>query len=265
MSSSLEESSTTRQTTEATSQPSRAERWETQAEWLLACVAAIFLAAYSVDVLVQPTGVLAAIVTWVTGATWVVFAIDYVLRLAFATDRKRWILTHPFQLAVVALPFLRPLLLVRLFILVGVLQVAVGNAIRGRVIAYAISGSVLLVYVASLAVLAAERNYPEAHIQHFGDALWWAMTTITTVGYGDMYPVSTEGRFIAVLLMIGGISLVGSITATLASWIVQRVAEGDDSKKAATSYQVDALRDEVRQLKELLAPNDSGERRASPL
>ena len=59
----------------------------------------------------------------------------------------------------------------------------------------------------------------------FGKALWWSITTVTTVGYGDVYPVTNTGRVIAVLLMIGGISLVGVVTAALASWIIERVAE----------------------------------------
>ena len=64
---------------------------------------------------------------------------------------------------------------------------------------------------------------PETHINRIGEAVWWSITTITTVGHGDLAPVSPIGRLIAVLLMNGGISLLGSITATLASWIVQRL------------------------------------------
>lgn len=60
-------------------------------------------------------------------------------------------------------------------------------------------------------------------------------TSITTVGYGDMYPVTTTGRVIAALLMIGGISLVGSITATIASWIVQTVTVDETATAAAGS------------------------------
>lgn len=68
---------------------------------------------------------------------------------------------HLADLAIVLLPLLRPLRLLRLVVLIGVMQKAVGNAIRGKVILYTISGAVLLVYVASLAVLQAERNAPK--------------------------------------------------------------------------------------------------------
>ncbi len=80
--------------------------------------------------------------------------------------------------------------------------------------------------------------------------MWWSITTITTVGYGDIYPVTGAGRFVAVALMVGGVSLLGVVTATLASWIVQRVAEEDTAGAAATAAQIDELRDEIRKLTE---------------
>src|SRR5450759_4660981 len=78
----------------------------------------------------------------------------------------------------------------------------------------------LILFVASLAVLDAERGAKSATITTFGDALWWAMTTVTTVGYGDRYPITTQGRFIAGGLMLGGIALLGIVTASLASWLL---------------------------------------------
>jgi voltage-gated potassium channel len=89
-------------------------------------------------------------------------------------------------------------------------------------------------------------------IASFGDAVWWAVTTVTTVGYGDLAPVTAMGRVVAVALMIGGITLVGTVTATLASWIVQRVAEEDTAHEAATRAQIDELREEIRRLSNLL-------------
>ncbi|GJN98432.1 hypothetical protein NJB1907f44_00590 [Mycobacterium marinum] len=87
--------------------------------------------------------------------------------------------------------------------------------------------------------------------------MWWAITTVTTVGYGDLYPITVTGRVIAVLLMIGGISLIGVVTASLASWIVQRVAETDSANRAATAAQIDELRTEVRRLAALLREQHS--------
>ena len=64
----------------------------------------------------------------------------------------------------------------------------------------------MLIWVASLAILDAERGKPGANIETFGEAVWWAFVTITTVGYGDFYPVTAHGRFVAVLLMAGGVA-----------------------------------------------------------
>jgi voltage-gated potassium channel len=138
----------------------------------------------------------------------------------------------------------------RLIVLFGAMQRAMGQAVRGRVIAYTGACAVLLVYVASLAILDAERSDPASPINNFGDAVWWSISTITSVGYGDLAPVTLAGRLIAVMLMLGGISLIGVITATVASWIVQRVTEEEVAHQAATEAHIDQLRDEIVRLRE---------------
>jgi voltage-gated potassium channel len=230
----------------------RLERWQSRTEWPLATVAVIFLGAYSIRVLAQPQGRTETGLQLVIWTTWAVFLVDYVTRLALATDRSRWFVRHLLDLAVVALPLLRPLRLLRLVVLVAALQKAIGGAIRGRVVVYTTCSVALLVYVASLAILDTERYEPSSKITTFGDALWWSITTITTVGYGDLSPVTATGRVIAVTLMFGGISLVGVVTATLASWIVQRVAEDDTAQQAATATQIDALRADLERQVESL-------------
>ena len=221
------------------------QQWEKRTEWPLAAVAAIFLGAYSVQVLAQPDGHVKRALDLGLTVAWVVFLIDYLVRLRLAPNRLRWFFRHLIDLAIVALPFLRPLRLLRLLVLFGALQKAIGGAIRGRVIFYTAFSVVLLIYVASLAILDVERNQPDSKITTFGDAVWWSITTVTTVGYGDLSPVTGVGRVIAVLLMLGGISLVGVVTATLASWIIQRVAEEDTANQAVTAAQIDAVRAEL--------------------
>ena len=162
--------------------------------------------------------------------------------------RGRWFLHHLLDFAIVALPLLRPLRLLRLIVLITVLQKAVGDAFRGRIVVYTVSGVLLLIYTASLAVFDKERYQHGATINSFGKALWWSITTVTTVGYGDVYPVTNTGRVIAVLLMISGISLVGVVTAALASWIIQSVAVEETASQAATAAHVDELRSEIGKL-----------------
>jgi voltage-gated potassium channel len=75
-----------------------------------------------------------------------------------------------------------------------------------------------------------EEHAPGANIHNYGDALWWAIVTVTTVGYGDKYPVSAAGRGVAVVLMFTGIGLVGVLSATVASYFVGQRAEADMSE-----------------------------------
>lgn len=79
---------------------------------------------------------------------------------------------------------------------------------------YVAGGSALIAFCAALAVLDAERANPGANITTFGDAAWWAVTTMTTVGYGDRHPTTGTGRLAAAGLMVVGIPLLGSVTAT---------------------------------------------------
>jgi voltage-gated potassium channel len=235
----------------------RLQRWEQRTEWPLAAVAVIFLAVYSVQVLAQPAGHEARVLWAVNWVVWGVFAIDYLARLALAPDRTKWFFRHLIDLAIVVLPLLRPLRLLRLIVLLAALQKAVGDAVRGRILIYTLSGVALLIYAGSLAILDKERDQPGSTITSFGKAVWWSITTVTTVGYGDMYPVTVTGRVIAVLLMVGGISMVGVVTASLASWIVQRVAEAETVDRAATAAQIDELRNEIRGLTDAIRRGDS--------
>ncbi|SNT10354.1 potassium channel family protein [Rhodococcoides kyotonense] len=229
------------------------ERWERSTEWPLAGAALMFLAIYTWTVLTEPVGVGAQVAEHVVLAIWTLFAIDYVARLTLAQQRTRWFLFHLHELAIVALPVLRPLRLLRLLTLVSLLQRSVGGALRGRVVTYAVIGTLFLVFVAALAMLDAERHAPGANIQTFPDALWWAVATVTTVGYGDYTPTTATGRFIAVALMVAGIALLGVVTATLASWLVHKVAEQDDANQAVTQRQVAELTEQISALRAELA------------
>lgn len=76
--------------------------------------------------------------------------------------------------------------------------------------------SLLLTILAAIAILNLETD-PESNIKSPGDALWWAWVTVTTVGYGDKYPLTTEGRVIAAVLMTAGVGLFGTFTGYIAS------------------------------------------------
>jgi len=92
--------------------------------------------------------------------------------------------------------------------------------------------AVLMVIFGSIAILQVE-NVPGSNIKTASDAIWWAFVTITTVGYGDKYPITVEGRFIAAFLMLTGIALFGTFTAFVTSWFmedkkIRNPKEGDE-------------------------------------
>ncbi len=222
------------------------ERWDTLSEWPLVLAALAFLAAYAIPIL-HP-GLprwLGALCWWTTWITWLMFVLDYVVRLMLADSRRTFVLRHWLDLFVIALPLLRPLRLLRLIPLLSVINRRATTRLQGRVATYVVGGALLLAFVGALAELNAERHAPGASIVDFGDAIWWATTTMTTVGYGDTYPVTVIGRWVAAALMIGGVALLGTVTATFASWLVDRVStvSSNEEELRATVARLEAKLD----------------------
>lgn len=231
----------------------RRERWERAAEWPLTLAAVLFLGAYAwpiLDTSLDPALVRACTVT--STVVWALFAADYAVRLALSAHRAHFVRTNLVDLAIIVLPVLRPLRLLRLFTLISVLNRYAGMSLRGRVAVYVGGSTVLVLLLAALAVLDAERGAPEATIASFGDALWWALATVTSVGYGDTFPVTAAGRLVASALILTGIALIGVVTASVATWLVQQVADADDAADAARRADLQALTAEVSALREEL-------------
>lgn len=237
------------------------QRYRDLAEWPLMGTALVFLAAYAWQVIGRIDGSGAEWLETVMWLTWGIFAVDYAANLWLARERRRWFLWNLHELLVVALPFFRPLRLLRLVTLLSVLHRTIGETLRGRVVTYVAGSAALLVFVGALAVLDVEQSAPDAKILTFGDALWWAITTITTVGYGDMYPVTPLGRLVASALMMSGIAVLGVVTASIASWLVQRVEESTEAaaesveepllaELAGLATEIAALRRDVAELRD---------------
>ena len=188
----------------------------------LTVFALAFLVAFSYPAFVDPvptsTQTLLNVVQWVS---WVAFATDLIYGLINAKSKKQYLKKHPLEVAAVMLPFLRPLRLMRVISFGGL---AIQKVAIGRQFAITIKvflSSIFVAYISAVQITITERAVEGSNIKNFGDGLWWAITTVTTVGYGDRYPTTTEGRFLAVGLMIMGISLMGVITASVAAWFVK--------------------------------------------
>jgi voltage-gated potassium channel len=198
-------------------------------ENLLTVLALIYLAAFSYPAFVSEISAAdlskLELVQW---ATWIIFALDLIMGLWKAPSRKRYLKTHPLEIISVVLPFLRPLRLLRVisFGALVIQKIAVGKqiAITLKVFLF----SILIAYIAAVQITITEREVAGSNIKSFGDGLWWAVTTVTTVGYGDRFPTTSVGRVIAVGLMLVGISLMGVITASVAAWFVKMSQEVPD-------------------------------------
>ncbi len=197
----------------------------------LTVLALVYLAAFSypafVDQISTATQNRLEVVQW---STWVLFALDLFIGIWKSSDRKSYLKSHPLEIFSVVLPFLRPLRLLRVvsFGALVIQKIAVGKqlAITFKVFLF----SILIAYIAAVQITITERDVPTSNIKSFGDGLWWAVTTVTTVGYGDKFPTTSTGRILAVGLMLVGISLMGVITASVAAWFV-KMSQDDSAKR----------------------------------
>jgi voltage-gated potassium channel len=168
---------------------------------------------------------------------WAIFAAEYGVRLYLAPERWHFIRHNVIDLLVVLLPFLRPLRVARsaralrllraarAVVILARIGEAARNVLRRHGLQYVLLVAMGVVVAGGLLVEEAERSAPGTHIHNVADGLWWAVTTVTTVGYGDTFPVTPVGKGIAVLLMIMGIGLFGALAASLSSLFIERRQE----------------------------------------
>jgi voltage-gated potassium channel len=243
----------------------RLRRWERATAYPLTALSVLFIVVYAWPVLdpaMHPA--LRRACEFADVALWAIFCIEYLIRLRLAVDKTRFVRSHWFDLAILVLPVLRPLRALRLLNALRVINRHAAHWTRGRLAVYVIAGTVLIVLVAGLAVLEAERRHPGSTIHTYPEALWWAVCTITTVGYGDLYPETAEGRLVAVALMIGGLGLIGFTTGSLASWIVDRISDSERPESAATHADIAVVLNEIRKLRAEVADLKSRVREADP-
>jgi voltage-gated potassium channel len=233
--------------------------WRKRTQWPMLAAALIFLVAYSIEVIGNLSARQSVVYDWIIWGSWAIFIIDYIANLILAERRLHWFVRNLHEVVILALPVLRPLRLLRLVSLVRVMQNFAGQAFRGRVVSYVLGAAVLLTYVGALAVLDAEQDVSGSNIRNFGDAIWWSAVTITTVGYGDHYPITLVGRLVAVGLMIGGIAVLGVVTAALASWLIEQVGDrttrAADDAEAATRTELARVAAQLDRLTALMEAN----------
>ena len=114
--------------------------------------------------------------------------------------------------------------------------------------------TLVVILISTTLIVEVESKAPNAMIKNGGDAIWWALSTVTTVGYGDMYPVTTQGRFIAAVLMLVGIALFGSISAFVTSKIILPKEERDHEGELR---EIRALHKEIKELRQTLIEHNN--------
>ena len=220
--------------------------YEERSSLPLLVLAVVFLVVYAAPVINPslPPGVI-TFLNLCSGVIWLVFATDLAVRVLLAERRWHYLATHLIDVLFVVLPALRPLRVLRVFT-AG--QALVTQAGRFSVIrtAQALAGAAaVLIFISAVAMLEVERRTRDANINDFGDALWWAATTVTTVGYGDRFPVSGTGRLVAVALMLVGISLFGAVAAIIGAWFASLMRTAVREEEAATAERLQRLEERL--------------------
>jgi voltage-gated potassium channel len=222
------------------------EQYEARSSAPLITLAFLFLALYAAQVLWLAAPMWA--LELIGGGQlliWIIFLADFGYRVYLAPHRTRYVASHPLDVITLILPMFRPLRALRIFAAARILIDRGHHISYGKVATAIVVSALFIVLVGALVVLDLERFAPGASITTFGDALWWAAVTLTTVGYGDYYPVTFEGRASAVAMMAIGISLLGAVTATFAAWFTERVREPEEDAIEALTAQIRELRAEI--------------------
>ncbi|MFD8211460.1 potassium channel family protein [Streptomyces sp. NPDC059695] len=218
--------------------PPRQEQWDTFMEIPLAVASLVYLAGYAVRILADDTlpQVWLDLCLAVTFAAWAVFGVDYAVRLRLSgLNPVRFVRTHLLDTVVVVLPLLRPVRMVNLYYRLQGRREKPRLSLYARVMVYAGLSVTLLGFAGALTVYRFERDAPGATIVTFGDSVWWACATLATVGYGDVTPVTPMGRLVAVGMMACGLALLGAVTGSFSSWLIQVFTREDEKRPPGDS------------------------------
>lgn len=165
----------------------------------------------------------------------VIFTVDYLIRLFLSKDKKQFILRNiPDLIAII--PFdnifrlarlariarlLRLIRLLRAGVILRRFSLTLFGILETNGLKYILIVTIIIIILGSFGIQYLEKDI--GNIKNFGDALWWALVTTTTVGYGDISPSTSGGRILAAFLMIFGIGFLGMVTASIATYFVEQL------------------------------------------
>jgi voltage-gated potassium channel len=237
----------------------KGERFE---ESLLIGLAMLFSVIYGVDVLMPMPSWAHIVLRVLLGVIWSVFIADYIMSWIVSDRTRKWFLSSILDLLSAILPMMRVLKLLHFLTAFRLLKRTSNIAFRSKLTVYALTGASMITFLGSLAVYDVERGATGARITSFGKVIWWSFVTITTVGYGDYYPVTIVGKIIGVILVLCGLVLTGIITASLALWIVNETSRRElkHNKKlmSHTDEKITALSHEIASLRQVIMETSMG-------
>ena len=199
---------------------------------------------------------------------WLAFVVEFFVKIAIAPDKLKFLRGNWLMALAVALPALRVLRIARAARAVrslGALRVVtvgnrsirqLGHLLDRRHLQYLVAVVIVVTILGASGMFFLERGVPQSNIRSFGDSLWWAAGAVTNAGT-ELYPVSGEGRVLAVMIMVFGVSLFGYVAGSLASMFVQTDKSADEEERAAVSQEKEecspALLEEIRQLQQQIS------------
>ena len=184
-----------------------------------------------------------------------VYAADIAIRSALAPRHVHYALTHPLALVSVVLPPVRVIFSIRL----------IRSMFRRGHLAWFLLAATVLVLNCAVIVYLLERHAPGSNIHTLGDAVWWSFVTVTTVGYGDFYPVTTGGRVTACIIMSTGLLTLAVVTAQVASSFVAQgpsrarpaPQDGEPAQREVTLAELDQRLARIERLLTTALPGNS--------
>ena len=165
------------------------------------------------------------VLAWTFSAlVWIIFAVDVVLR-AVQIGPAKYFRHYWWELLPLILPVFRALRVVTLVRQLPYFRHATQENIRRRLVLEMLLSSTLYIYVSSLTAYRVEHLASGATIDSWGNATWWTIVTMATVGYGDFTPVTITGRIVAVCNMVVGIIMIGITSATVVNYLSELTAK----------------------------------------
>lgn len=225
---------------------------------LMLCLSVYVLVVLLVETMFALPIEVTRLLSYIDVAVCVVFAADFFIQLKAAKRKWNYLKWGWIDLvsSIPNLPFLR---IGRLARLVRILRMLRGvrstrviithlfdNRARGTFATVTLISFVLIVF-SSIIILNWETD-PQSTIKTAEDALWWALATVTTVGYGDVYPRTTVGHIVGAVLMVAGVALFGTFTATVASFFVQQDSRKEEEKLDIVIHKLDAISKRLDQI-----------------